>query len=96
MPGPEDVVVRLVPPQEGGQSVPATDAVQAIVSSCQDLVDVRLMARVPHDAVPGRVEDVVEGNGELGDAEASPEVSPDLRHHIDQPLAHFANEIGEL
>ena len=96
MPRAEDIEVRLGPAQEGSQAVLAADGVQAVVPPRENLVDVGLVARVPHDAVARRVEDVVQRHRELGDAQASPEVSPNLRDDIDKAFAHLAHEIRQL
>ena len=92
----EDVEVRLGTAQEGSQPALAANGVQLVVAPRQDLVDVGLVARVPHHPVAGRVEHVVKRHRELGDAQASSEMSADLRHDIDQALAHLANQVGQL
>ena len=92
----EDVEIRLGAAQEGSQAVLAANGVQAVVPPREDLVDVGLVARVPHDAVAGGVEDVVQRHREFGDAQASPEVSPNLRDDIDEAFAHLAYEVRQL
>jgi hypothetical protein len=62
----------------------------------EDLVRVGLVADVPHEAVARRVEDVVQGDGELHDAEPGTEMAAGLAHAEQQILPQFIGEVQEL
>jgi hypothetical protein len=51
---------------------------------------------VEHDGVARRVEDTVDRDGHLDDAEVRTEVPPGLRHGCHEVLAHLASELLEL
>ena len=96
VPGPEGVVLRFVPAQERGQTLVAADRGQLVVPTGENLVDVGLVPGVPDDLVPGRVEHVVERDGELGHPEAGPEVPYLLGDHVDVPVPDLLRELPEL
>ena len=62
---PEDVVLRLRPAREAREAPLLADRLEPVPPSRQDLVRVALVADVPDEEVPGRVEDVVEGDRQL-------------------------------
>ncbi len=55
-----------------------------------------LVADIPDDAVVGGVEDVVEGDGELDDAEAGAEMAAGDRDGVDGLGAQLRGELGEI
>ena len=57
---------------------------------------VSLVANVPDDAVVRGVEDVVERDGELGDAKRGAEVASCLRDGVDDVAAELLAELAEL
>jgi hypothetical protein len=62
----------------------------------EDLVRVGLVADVPHEAVARRVEHVVQGDGQLHDAEPGTEMAAGLAHAEQQILPQFIGEVQEL
>src|SRR5579884_2035785 len=54
-----------------------------------------LVARVPHDLVLRRVEQVVQGDGQFHHAEVGCEVPADVRDHTDDLFADLLAELGE-
>ncbi len=62
----------------------------------EDLVRVGLVADVPQHLVARRVEQAVDGHGELARAEVGPEVAADLADRVDDQLAHLLGHLGEL
>ena len=61
-----------------------------------DLVDVGLVAGVPEDGVARGVEDPVQGEGQLDDAEVGAEVAAGERHRLDDEAPDLAGEDLEL
>ena len=59
-------------------------------------MDVGQVAGVPQDHVAGRVEDAVQGQGELDDAEVRPEVAAALGDRTDHDVADLTGELVEL
>ena len=57
---------------------------------------VGLMAGVPDDLVLGGVEDVVEGDGDFGRAEAGGEVAAELGDGFQDAVAHLGRDLGQL
>jgi hypothetical protein len=54
------------------------------------------MTRVPHDPVARRLEDPVEGQGDLDDAQRGPEVAAGDGDGADDRLAELGGELVEL
>ena len=50
------------------------------------------MADVPQDLVAGRIEQAVEGDGQLAGAQVGSEVAADLADHVDDPLTDLLRE----
>ncbi len=62
----------------------------------EQFVHVRLVAGVEDNGVPGRVEDPVDGDGRLDDAEVGAEVATRLGDVRDQELPDLGGELDEL
>ena len=88
----EGVVLALAAPWEGGQAVLLAQTAHALATTGEDLVRVGLVADVPHQAVIGGVEDVMQGDGQLDHAEAGTEVPAALANAVEQVLAQFVSE----
>ncbi len=88
----EVIELRLVAPEKRGEAILLTDRRQALVSAREKLVDVTLVPSVPDELVGGGVEDVVEGDRELGDPQTRTEMAPDLRNHIDVAVPGLHDE----
>ena len=79
-----------------GQAALLPQPVEAAGPAGDHLVDVRLVAGVPEDPVVRRVEDPVQGQGQLDDAEVRTEVAPGARHRGDEELADLLGQRLEL
>ncbi len=88
----EGVVLALAAPREGGQAVLLAQGAHALTTAGEDLVWVGLVADIPHQAVIGGVEDVMQGDGQLDHAEAGTEVPAALANAVEQVLAQFVSE----
>jgi hypothetical protein len=87
MPGPEGVVLALVPLQEAGDAVFLTQRLHLARATRQDLVRVSLVAHVPDDLIARRIEDAVQRDGKLHHPEARTDVTPRARADVDETLA---------
>ena len=59
-------------------------------------MDVALVGDVEDELVVGRIEDAVQGERELDDAEVGPDVAAVLGGYGDDFVADFLRELGEL
>jgi hypothetical protein len=75
---------------------PPAAAVEGVPPTGEHLVHVGLVAGVPHDQVVGRVEDAVQGDGELDDAEVRPEVTTDLGDRRHDRLSELSGQLWQL
>src|SRR5215211_5335683 len=67
-----------------------------IATAGEDLVRVGLMADVPHELVPRRVEQRVDRDRDLARAQVGAEVPADLADGVDQQLAHLLRDLLQL
>ena len=78
VPGDEGIVGALFGVGESADAAELAEGVEGLASAGEYLVTISLMPDVPDDAVVGRVEDVMQGHGQLHGAEAGAEVSGPL------------------
>ena len=67
-----------------------------VAAAGEDLVRVGLVADVPEDLVAGRVEQAVQGDGQLAGAEVGAEVAADLADRVDDVGAHLLRDLLQL
>ena len=91
-----DVVLGLVDRAERGEAAVLADGAELVAAAGEDLVRVGLVADVPEDLVPRRVEQRVQGDRDLAGAEVGAEVAADLPHRVDQELADLLGDLREL
>ena len=92
----ERVVFALGALGEAGQAVAHAQRADAVAAAGEDLVRIGLMADVPDQAVLGRVEHVVQGDGQLDDAQAGAQMAAGDRHRVDGFGAQFVGNLPEL
>src|SRR6185503_3502901 len=92
----EDVVLALAPPREAADAVDLAKRPEALEAAGQELVRVGLVAGVPDDPVGWRVEEPVERDRDLDDAERRPEVAAGLRDGRDDRVADLLGKGLEL
>ena len=92
----EGVVRALAALGEAGQAALLAQGPHAGPSSGQDLVGIGLVTHVPHETVPGGIEDVMERDGELHHAQPGGQVTTRLGDAVDQEAAQLRRELGEL
>ena len=66
MTGTEGIVFALFSFAKAGEATQLTEGRESVPPSGQNLVGVALVGNVPNNIVRGHVEDVVQGNRELG------------------------------
>ncbi len=88
----EGVVLALAAGRKGREAPVLLDGVQQLAATGQHLVRVRLMADVPHQPIVGRIENVMQRDGQLDRAQAGGEVAsagPDaLNQELPQLIRH--------
>ena len=94
--GAHDVVLGLGDRAERGEAVVLADRRQPVAAAGEDLVRVGLVADVPEDLVARRVEQAVQGDGELAGAEVGAEVAADLADRVDDVGAHLLRDLLQL
>ena len=83
VPGAVGIVRALGARGEAAETAGLADGGEAIAAAGEELVRVGLVADVPDDLVLGRVVDVVEGDGQLDDAEVGGEMAADLGDRVE-------------
>ena len=96
MTGVEDVVHRLFPLAEAGNAVVLPDGVEGVAATGNQLVRIALMAGVEDDLVAGRVEEVVQGQSQLDDAEVPAEMAAHAGDDVDDRLANLLCDLRKL
>ncbi len=94
--GAEGVVGAFGALGEAGEAAFLAQGADAVAAAGDDLVRIALVADVPDQLVVGRVEDGVDGDGQLDDAEAGTEMAAGLGDGGDQFGAKLVGEGGEL
>src|SRR6202011_5778700 len=94
--GFDPVVVAFGPRGVARQAVLLAQRVEVMAAAGQHLVHVRLMARVEDDRVVRRIEYAMKRQRELDHAEVGPQMPAGGSHLVDQVLADFVGEVGEL
>ena len=96
MAGAERVVLALGALGEAGQAALLAHGAHALAPAGQDLVRIGLVADVPDQAVVRRVEDVVQRDRQLDDAEAGAEMPAGARDRVDEIGAQLVGDLPEL
>ena len=69
---------------------------EVVLTTCQYLMAVSLMAHIPHNAVVGGVEHVVQGYGKLNHSERRCKVAWVLGKFLHDVAAQFGAQLGQL
>ena len=72
------------------------NGVEPIASSGDQFVRIALMTGVEDELIAWRVEDVMQSQRQLDDAQVAAEVSADLGDHFDDPFADLLRELRKL
>ena len=82
--------------QKSVQALVLPHRVDAIEPAGEHFVDVTLMADVEDELIPRRIEDAMQRDGQLNDAEIWPEMSAGLRENLDEGFAHLLRELWKV
>ena len=75
MPRTKGVVFRLRRLEKPRQTTFLPQAVHAVPPASKNLVGIGLVAHIPDQAIPGRIEDIVQRNGKLHHAQSRRQMS---------------------
>ncbi len=92
----EHVVLRLAAPREPTHAAELPERVEALETPRQELVRIGLVTGVPDDLVAGTLEQAMQGDGQLHDAERRSQVAAGVRHGRDDRLADLPGELRQL
>ncbi len=92
----EGVVLALAALGEAGEAAALAQGPDAVAPPGQHLVRIGLVADVPDQPVARRVEDVVQGDGELDDAQARAEVAAGHRDRVYGLVAQFFSQRSQV
>ena len=96
MGGAEEVVFAFRALGEAREPAALAQRADAVAPAGQDLVRIGLMADVPDEPVSGRVEHIVQRDGQLDDAEARAQMAAGDRDRADRLGAQFFGDLGEV
>ena len=96
MAGPHRVVLALGPLGEAAQTPVLAQGGEAVLAAGEQLVGIGLVAHIPDQPVAGRVEHVVQGQGQFDHAQAGRQMTAGAGHGGDDGLAQFAGELFHL
>ena len=94
--GAEGVVLAFRALGEARQAAALTQGADAVAPAGEDLVRVALMADVPDQLVPRRIEHVVQGGRELDHPQSRAQVAAGYRDHVDGLGAQLVGQLPEL
>jgi hypothetical protein len=92
----DDVVLTLTLARVAGEPAAAAQEVEAVLAAGDDLVHVCLVAGVEENPVLRRVEDAVQGEGQLDHAEVRAQMTAGARDLRDEEVADLRREHVEL
>ena len=92
----ESVVLALVGVWERFQSVQFAVGAESVAPACENLMSVCLMPHVPHDAVVGCLEHIVQSHGQLHCSKAGSKVTRIARNFLDDIIAKLLADLGQL
>src|ERR1700722_8536629 len=96
MGGAEGVVFALGAAGGAGEAAALTQGGDTVATTGEDLVRIGLVPDVPDHSVARRLEDIVQGHGQLYDAKARAEMSPGHRHRVDGCAPQFVSDLPQL
>jgi hypothetical protein len=94
--GAEGVVLGLRSAEELGDAVGLADPIEGLAPPREHLVGIALVTDVEDQAIPRRVEDIVNRGQQLDGAQARREVAAGLRHGPHDLLAQLAGDLLDL
>ena len=96
MGGAEGIVFAFLAAGESGDATALAKRVHAVPPAGQNFVRITLMADIPDQPVPRRVENVVDGNRQFDDAQGRAQVAAGYGNRAHRIVAEFLRELLEL
>ncbi len=96
VPHAKRVVLAFVTTGKARQAIELSQRRHALAPSRQDLVRISLVAHIPHDAVFGCVEHIVQRNRELHRTQVGAEVPTGFGDVVQHALAHFVGHAVQI
>src|SRR5689334_483611 len=94
--GAETVVFALGALGEAGEAATGAQGPNTVTASGQDFMRISLMANIPDELVGRRVENIVQRDGQLDDAEARTKMSAGGGDHVDGLGAQLIGNLPEV
>src|ERR1041385_4469435 len=92
----ERVVFALVAPRERRKAALLLDRADAVAAAGEDFVRVALVPDVPDQAIGWRIEQVVQGDRQLDDAQSGAEMAAGAGNGFDQVLAQLTRNVRQF
>ncbi len=96
MRGAERIVFAFCALGETGKTARLTQRADAVAAARQNLVRIGLVTNVPDQPIPRRIEEIVQSDRQLDDAEPGAQVAARLRNGVDQFGAKFRPRAAEV
>ena len=96
MPHAKGVVFAFSPLREARQTILAANAVHTLATTSEDFVGIGLMPDIPHQAVVGSIEHIVQSNGEFKNSKAGTKVPAGLPYGPQQECAQLPCQLSQL
>ena len=90
------IVLALLGAAESREPALLTQGVEALVSACEQLVGIGLMADIPDKLIARGIKLLMHGERQLHNAEIRREVTAVLRHGVDKNGAYLGGKLVEL
>ena len=84
------IILTLIPLGEAGKTTFLAQRTDTVSPPGNDLVRIALVSHIPDQAVIGRVENIVDGNGQFDHPKPGTQMPPGLGNHVD----HFGAQLG--
>ena len=86
-------MLALIRAAEAREPALLTQGVEAVVSACEQLMGIGLMADIPDKLIARGIELLMHGESQLHDAEIGREMAAVLRHGVDKNGAYFGGKL---
>ena len=95
MAGVKGIVGAFASFGKAAESLVLTDGLEVLEATGQELVGVALVANIPYELVVWGVKDIMDGQGQLNNAQAGCEMASDLGNGRDYFTADVGSQLGQ-
>ena len=96
MAGAKIVVLTLCSLEKTADAFVLSNRLEFCFAAGQNLVNVTLMPNIPNEFVHRRLKNMVQGNGQLDDAQAGRKMPANAGDHFDKIVADFATKLFKV